>query len=191
MGVLDKFLNMMNLGDDEDDYEDDFYEEEEDDYYEEKPSRASKRSLRKKAAEEDDAAYDDLPAESPARELPSARTKSRFSPKVTPMRQARRSSGSGNMEVRVMRPTSYDDSRDIAETLVDNRTVVLNLEGLDLEVAQRIIDFTSGSCYALHGNLQKISQYIFLLTPSNVDISGDMTDILNGSFDIPSVRVDY
>ena len=89
------------------------------------------------------------------------------------------------MEVCVIRPTSMEDTREIADTLVDNSTVVLNLEGLDMELAQRIIDFASGACYSLNGSLQKISSYIFLVTPANVDISGDMQDLLNTSFDVP------
>ncbi len=72
--------------------------------------------------------------------------------------------------------------REITETLLSGRTVILNLEGLDLEVAQRIIDFTSGATYAISGNLQKISNYIFLVTPTNVDISGDLQDLLNTFF---------
>lgn len=50
------------------------------------------------------------------------------------------------MEVCVIKPTSVEDAREITETLLANRTVVLNLEGLDVDIAQRIIDFTSGSC---------------------------------------------
>ncbi len=53
------------------------------------------------------------------------------------------------------------------------------------DIAQRIIDFTSGSCFAMSGNLQKISHYIFIITPASVDISGDFQDILSGSFDVP------
>ena len=64
-------------------------------------------------------------------------------------------------------------------------TVVLNLEGLDVDIAQRIIDFTSGSCYAISGNLQKISHYIFIITPASVDVSGDFQDIFGGAFDSP------
>ena len=79
----------------------------------------------------------------------------------------------------------------ICETLLSGRTVILNLEGLDLEVAQRIIDFTSGATFAINGNLQKISNYIFLVTPTNVDISGDLTDLLNTSFDVPSIKTRY
>ena len=59
------------------------------------------------------------------------------------------------MEVCVIRPTSMEDTREIADTLVDNSTVVLNLEGLDMELAQRIIDFTSGACYSLGGSCRR------------------------------------
>ena len=57
------------------------------------------------------------------------------------------------MQVCVIKPTSVEDAREITETLLENRTVVLNVEGLDVEIAQRIIDFTSGSCFAISGNL--------------------------------------
>ena len=88
----------------------------------------------------------------------------------------------GNMEVCVVKPTSVDDSREITETLLAGRTVILNLEGMDLEIAQRIIDFISGAAFAISGNLQKISNYIFIITPAAVDISGDFLNIVD-SFD--------
>jgi len=91
----------------------------------------------------------------------------------------------------VIKPTNVDDSREITETLLSGRTVILNLEGLDLEAAQRIIDFTSGATFAIDGNLQKISNYIFLITPTTVDISGDLQDLLNTSFDVPSIKTRY
>lgn len=84
-----------------------------------------------------------------------------------------------------------EDTREIADTLLDSCTVVLNLEGLDVDVAQRIIDFTCGVCYSLNGSLQKISSYIFILTPADVDVSGDFQEILNGAFNIPSMRSDF
>lgn len=97
-----------------------------------------------------------------------------------------RKTGSG-MEVCVIKPTSVDDSREITDTLLANRTVVLNMEGLDVDIAQRIIDFTSGSTYAIKGKLQKISHYIFIITPASVDISGDFPEIFSGSFDVPNI----
>ena len=110
--------------------------------------------------------------------------------KVTPMRHPS-VKASGHMEVCVVKPSSVDDSREITETLLSGRTVILNLEGMDLEIAQRIIDFISGATFAISGNLQKISNYIFLVTPTNVDISGDLQDLLGGSMETASVRGRY
>ncbi|MCD8109421.1 MAG: cell division protein SepF, partial [Clostridiales bacterium] len=108
----------------------------------------------------------------------------------SPMRSSRRSQGGlSAMEVCVIKPSTVEDAREITETLLAGRTVVLNLEGLDLEIGQRIIDFTSGSCFAVEGNLQKISNYIFIVTPQNVDISGDFQNIMS-AFDASSLQVD-
>ncbi len=111
------------------------------------------------------------------------------SSKITPMRNSRKTPQGANMEVCVIKPSSMEDTREIADTLVDNSTVILNLEGIDVELAQRIIDFTSGACYSLGGSLQKVSSYIFVLGPYNVDITGDLQNILGGS--APSVRAGY
>ncbi|HJA31548.1 MAG TPA: cell division protein SepF, partial [Candidatus Eisenbergiella pullicola] len=107
--------------------------------------------------------------------------------KVTPMRQSQRRTGLGGMEVCVIKPTSIEDEREITDTLLANRTVVLNMEGLDLDIAQRILDFASGSCYAISGRLQKISHFIFIITPASVDISGDFQEILSGSLDVKEI----
>ena len=103
--------------------------------------------------------------------------------KVSSIGRNKKVQGNG-MEVCVIKPTSVDDAREITETLLANRTVVLNLEGLDVNIAQRIIDFASGSTFAIGGSLQKISQYIFILTPASVDISGDIQGYFDGSFDV-------
>lgn len=71
-----------------------------------------------------------------------------------------------------------------------NRPVILNVEGLDVDIAQRIIDFSSGSCFAISGNLQKISNYIFIITPANVEISGDFQSLID-SYDQTSIRMDF
>ena len=150
----------MKLNDDDDFYDDD---------YDDEPiidNRSQKQSVVK----------DDVIVE-------EERAVKKTTPKVTPMRPTKKT-GNG-MEVCVIKPTSIEDAREITETLLANRTVVLNLEGLDVDIAQRIIDFTSGSCFAISGNLQKISHYIFIITPAIVDISGDFQEILSGSFDVP------
>lgn len=171
MGVMDKFLNYMKLNEDDDDFYDDDYLDEDEEIEEPAPRKASSASKLK-----DNEVYEDRAAKKVAASQP----------KVTPIRQnvTRKLPGNG-MEVCVIKPTSVEDAREITETLLSNRTVVLNLEGLDVDVAQRIIDFTSGSCFAISGNLQKISHYIFIITPASVDVSGDFQDIFNGSFDMP------
>lgn len=160
MSVLDKFLDIMHMNPDDD--EDDFYNEDYDyeDDYEEPPKKLSRRERRKEEKAE----------EAVEPEKPTS--------KVTPIRPAKKSPASG-MEVCVIKPTSVEDAREITETLLNNRTVVLNVEGLDVEIAQRIIDFTSGSCFAISGNLQKISNYIFIITPASVDISGDFLNLVD------------
>lgn len=128
----------------------------------------------------DDDFYDEEDEE--VSESRSSRREERSSSKVTPMRSSSRTrSTSAGMEVVVVKPTTVDDAREITDTLLANKIVNLNLEGLDVAIAQRIIDFTSGSTYAMGGNLQKISHYIFLVTPRSVDISGDVPEFGDSS----------
>ena len=174
MGVMDKFLNYMKLNENSEDegYYDEDYEEEE--QYETKtPSVVKKMNTVREEAEE---------VERPVTRRPQATNN-----KITQMRQTttkRVPTGSG-MEVCVMRPSSVEEAHNITHTLLDNRTVVLNLEGIDTNDAQRIVDFASGSCYALGGKMQKISFYIFIITPASVDISGDSLDIFEGVVNSP------
>ena len=171
MGVMDKFLNYMKLNDEEDEG---FYDDYLDDEEEVEPvKKFGAAKNRQQPHDEED--LDD-------------KGKRTSQPKVTPIHRSvtKKMPGTG-MEVCVIKPTSVEDAREITETLLANRTVVLNLEGLDVDIAQRIIDFTSGSCFAISGNLQKISHYIFIITPASVDISGDFQDIFGGagSFEMP------
>ncbi len=208
MSVLDKLLDAVKLNDDYDDDEfldEDLLDDEDDDFLddEEKPVKKFFQKFGKKKDDEDFDDYDDVDDEpeqqtskSAAKSVASARISVkqdkpvRTSSKITPMRSSRKGTQSANMEVCVIKPTSMEDTREIADTLVDNSTVILNLEGLDMELAQRIIDFTSGACYSLGGSLQKVSSYIFVLGPYNVDITGDLQNIL-GSTPVPSVRAGY
>lgn len=164
MGVVDKLLNVMKLSDMEDEYDgEDYYDDDE-----------PVENIKKAPVIHREDTYED---EKPTKKV---------SQKVTPIRSVKRAPGPG-MEVCVIKPTSVDDAREITETLLNNQTVVLNLENLDVEIAQRIIDFASGSTYAISGNLQKISNYIFIITPACVDISGDFQEIVSGTFNVPPI----
>ena len=94
------------------------------------------------------------------------------------------------MEVSLIKPTSLDDAKEICDYLLAGKAVVLNMEGIHMETAQRIIDFTSGATYSLSGNLQKISNYIFIATPPSVELSGDFQDLLSGgNLDVSGLNI--
>ena len=67
--------------------------------------------------------------------------------------------------------------------------MVLNLEGMNVDAAQRVIDFASGACYTMGGNLQKISKKIFIVTPSSGDLPGDFTNLLGDTIDLSSLNL--
>ena len=95
-------------------------------------------------------------------------------------------------DVKVLRPSSMEDTEEIADAVMAGRTVILNLEGLNVDVAQRIFDFISGVCYSLDGHFRKITGCIFILTPGDVNISGDIQDFLaTGEFDFSDLRTPY
>ncbi len=171
MGVMDKFIQYMKFNDAEDDeyYDDDYLDDEE-------PLEPKQPSVVKRA----NVVKEDIDDTEKFVRKPQVS-------KITQMRQtsSKKMPVGNGMEVCVMKPTSIEDAREITDTLLSNRTVVLNLEGIDVDIAQRIIDFTSGSCYAISGNLQKISHYIFIITPASVDVSGDFQEIFGGAFDSP------
>lgn len=176
MGVLDKFLDIMRLNDDDYEFDNDEYEFDEDEIEADKESRLSARRERNEAKKE----------EKPGRTTNFEMTEKpqKAANKITPISKNKKQGQQLGMEVCVIKPNSIEDELEITETLLNGRTVVINMEGLSVDIAQRIIDFTSGSTFAMHGNLQKISNYIFLATPSGVDISGDIQNLME-SFDIP------
>ena len=164
MSFLSKMMDAMRLTEDEDDgyFADDEYEE----------PKAARKSLFSAKNEEED-------LEDP--EEQKLRFFSRSS-KVVPMRKS--------MEVSLIKPTSIEDAREICDYLLAGKAVVLNMEGIHTEVAQRIIDFTSGATYSMNGNLQKISSFIFIATPESVELSGDFQDLLNnGTLDVAGLNI--
>lgn len=75
------------------------------------------------------------------------------------------------MKVMVVEPASFDDAQQVADYLKSRRPVVVNFEHCDGELSKRMIDFVSGTTYALSGDIQKIGNHIFLCAPNNVDVS--------------------
>ena len=162
MSLLGKFMDGIKFNSEEEDddyFLDDEYDEE--GYDEPSEGRKSGPFAKKNAGDETKSG--------------EKRTGGFLNRKVVPIRQS-----SGGMEVTMIKPSSIEDSRDICDYLLAGKAVVLNMEGMNMDVAQRIIDFTSGATYSMDGNLQMISKFIFIATPSSVDLSGDFQDILSG-----------
>jgi len=87
---------------------------------------------------------------------------------------------SSYIKVVVYQPLSFDDTQSIVDNIKNRKPVVVNLESLDIDLAQRVLDFLSGAVYALDGTIQKVSRGIFVLAPNNVDITGNIPDDLKG-----------
>ncbi|MBQ0124940.1 MAG: cell division protein SepF [Clostridiales bacterium] len=77
------------------------------------------------------------------------------------------------IELKVVKPERYDNVTQIADHLLNHRTVVLNLEATNRETARRILDFLSGVAYSIDGQLKRVANNTFVITPCNVDVSGD------------------
>ena len=114
------------------DNEDYDYDEEED--YEVKEKKPSRRERKKEEEQQQTAATFDI----------SEKQRQKQQNKITPINRNRRQ-GQPGMEVCVIKPTTIEDEIEITETLLNGRTVVINMEGLSVDIAQRIIDFTSGA----------------------------------------------
>ena len=180
MKFAEKFLNMMKLNDADDETEpfdeeynevteEEGYDEEEMEDEEEEPHKPI-LSLRRKKKDLTESQEDDEDSQS----------------RVIPFHGKEEEGES----VKVIRPQTFNEAQIVADFLKEGKTIVVNLEGIEIGQAQRIIDFTSGACYSLGGSLQKVSSYIFILGPYNVDITGDLQNIL-GSNPVPSARAGY
>lgn len=158
MGLLGNLVDgfrVKNNDDDNDDYylDDDYYDDAEEDDYEEEAeepksgifSGLSKRASRKNSSEDQ---------------------QTKAGGKVVPLRDS-------SMEVNMQCPKTVNDSVLICDELLNGKAVVINLEGVDGSIAQRIIDFTYGSVYSIEGDLKQISKFIFIASPHSVELSGD------------------
>ncbi len=134
-----------------------------------------------------DDGYDDEPTEPvpPPREEPRRR-EYRQEPPV--QQQPRRDSGkvvnihaTTQLQVVLVKPEKYENASEVADHLRDKRTVVLNLEKTEKDVARRLLDFLSGVAYAQEGKIKKVALQTYIVTPYNVDIMGDLIDELENN----------
>jgi len=78
------------------------------------------------------------------------------------------------VHVVVSEPKSYDEAQVITDNLKNRCPIIVNLENADAHLAERVVDFVSGACYALNGSMQKVGTGIFLFVPNNMDINSEL-----------------
>ena len=137
-----------------------------------------KRLARPYEDEEDEYEEDFAPVNSarePARDLDRDRDADRRGNKVVNIHTTTQ------LQVVLVSPSRFENASEIADHLRDKRTVVLNLEQTDKNVARRLIDFLSGVAYANEGTIKKVALSTYIITPYNVEILGDLIDELENN----------
>ena len=89
--------------------------------------------------------------------------------------------GGGQSQVVLIKPERFETAAEIADHLRDKKSIVLNLESTNKDVARRLVDFLSGVAYALDGKIKKVAISTYILTPYNVEIVGDLVEELENS----------
>lgn len=158
---------MVYLGLVDDDYDD--YEPS----YEEQPAPAPARPAARNYAPEP--AYEPAPSSSSIRTIPRESPPMSEGPmvsSVTPRPSVVRAvPQTQSAKVHVIAPSHFPDAKEIGDRLKGSQPVIVNLQAADRELERRMIDFCSGAAYALGGSMDKVADHVFLLTPTNVEVS--------------------
>lgn len=94
-------------------------------------------------------------------------------PTITPRAVVRAAPADASARVHVVAPMQFGDARQIADRLMSNQPVIVNLQVANRELMRRMIDFCSGVAYALSGKMERVADKVFLITPSNVQVSAE------------------
>lgn len=189
-----KILDFLNF-DSDDEFDDDFYDDDYDDFSDQKELEKEEKRLAKEKKrdakrsntsfrDDNDPFFEEEPV-APRRPLSSGRTSTS---KVVKM-----PSSNSEMEVCIVKPSNIGEAQQVCDTLLNDHPVVVNLEGIDLMEAQRIMDFISGCIFAISGNMCQVSRFIFIFSPSGVEISGDYIKSLETeeSYNIASFNKEF
>ena len=165
MSFWDEIKNFTKPYNDDEDYDD--YDDEMDDSFEEEAPQPERtpRFGRREAA----------PAQEPAF-TPAVNNTTTFTPASTGF-NGQVVSASNKIQLILVRPESFNDAPTIAANMRAKKAVVLNLEGVEKNLARRIVDFLSGCGYALDGSAKKISQATYLFCPYNMEVLGDLKNL--------------
>ena len=199
------FLDYFNINRSDDDFEDDLFDEdvedEDDDYfdfeddYEAAPVKKNTKPAKEPAAtfqsRKNTAYTKPQPSEqqyvqpAPKKQPKSQPSYGKNNSKVVPINSTKAERNTYNptpgSDIYSIQPARFDDGQIIVNHLIDNDVVLCNLEGLDQYDAQRIIDFISGACCALDAGIRKLSEYVYVIAPSGVYLTGDFKDGYDGA----------
>lgn len=196
--IIRGFLNVLRLTD-EDEFDEEFDED-----YEETPAPRRTREVTREVSKGRStvAATKEQQSSQPPKRFETARPIRSVQPrqqyeeetyesqkKVVRQSTPMRSAASSGLEVIIKRPTTFDDAQEICDLLKSEHAIIINLERLDHDHAQKMMDFIAGAIYALDAKIHQISGYIFCISPEKVDISGDYFNMLseNNGFKIPEL----
>ena len=180
---MSKFMDFLKLSDPEEDYEDDGLFDDDDEEDDEEFS-FPKRKPKEKPSYDDDDDDDDYQPKRPRMRQQKAANPSKLV--SINSRNNRRS------QVFVIKPQDISHAQTATQYLKEGNLVVINMEGIEIHTAQRIIDFIGGACDALDGSIQGISNNIFIAAPSNIAVTGDLREeILNESALSPNINRTY
>lgn len=182
-GFGQTFMNILSLNDPDDDYDDDGLFDDEIDLVEPKqpkprkekaaPAKQPSASYSASAKAQSAASYADDDDYEPSSYRKPRPAKSR--PAYSSGNKVVSMNGRSN-ELIVIRPQDFNEAQTVTDFLKDGKPIVINMEGIELNTAQRIIDFIGGACYALDGTLGPVSNNIFIAAPQDVEVSGDLRD---------------
>ena len=156
MSIWDNIKKFTKPYSDEEDYEDEYEDELEDEVQEEEPVSGRRSSPFGSSRNTDSGFQSSTPSGSTG-----------FNGQVLNM-------GSGKQEVVLFHAKTFDDAAKAADELRKKKAVILNMENVDKGLTRRVVDFLSGSIYALDGSVKKIAQSTYLFCPHNMDIVGDL-----------------
>lgn len=174
MGLMDELRRLARPYEDEDEEYDEELEEE---TTEEEEEPAPRRSFRREPRE----AREPRESRESRESARSYRGDSYESPYRRPADKVVNINTTTQLQVVLVKPEKFENASDIADHLREKRTVVLNLESTNKDIARRLIDFLSGVAYAQEGKIKKISAATYIITPYNVDIIGDLIDELENN----------
>ena len=169
MGLMDELRRLARPYEDEDDYDEEM--EEDAPVVEEEPRRTYRRPREERETREVRETREPVRAYRDPYEAPVRRSADEVVNINT----------TTQLQVVLVKPEKFENASDIADHLREKRTVVLNLESTNKDIARRLIDFLSGVAYAQEGKIKKISAATYIITPYNVDIIGDLIDELENS----------